>query len=82
MANNAATIQTPQIVTTVVRHVGYDDTRMWKEFTVTLYPWMLSTAKGYTDRPTDKRQQHGRNMHIKLRSTPVPDILFAQAWHA
>jgi hypothetical protein len=69
MANNAATIQIQKIIATVTHRVGQDDTRTWEGFTVTLYPWMLSIAKGYTDRPIDKQQQCRRNMYIK--STPT-----------
>jgi hypothetical protein len=47
MANNAATIHTPQIVAPVARHVGCEETRTWRGFNVTLYRWMLNTA---TDR--------------------------------
>jgi hypothetical protein len=70
MANNAAKIQTPQIVSIVAHHVSYDNRRTWGEYTVTLYHWMLSTAKVYTDKPTDKRLKYRRIMHIK--STPTP----------
>jgi hypothetical protein len=77
MAKSTATVQTPQIIATVTHHVSCDQTRTCREFNVTLYPWRLSAAREYTDRPTDKRQ-HGRNVHIKSTSTHVPDILFAQ----
>ena len=78
-ANNAATVHTPQIGAGIIRHVGCEETRTCKGFTVTLYRWMLSTATEYTDRPTDRRRQNGRNLLIMAPSDQLSDILLAQA---
>jgi hypothetical protein len=64
-ANNAATIHTPQIVAPVARHVGCEETRTWRGFTITLYLWMLSTATEYASRPNDRRLQNTMNVIIK-----------------
>jgi hypothetical protein len=78
-ANNAATIHTPQIVATVLRHVGFEETRTWKGVTITLYRWMLSRATEYADRQTDRRRQNRKNLHINSSYCHSSDILFAQA---
>jgi hypothetical protein len=60
MANNTATIHTPHVVTPVARHVGFEETKTWREYTVTLYRWMLSTGIEYAVRPTDRRRKNGK----------------------
>jgi hypothetical protein len=76
LVNNAATSHTPQTVATITRHVGGEETWTCKEFTVTVYRCMLSTAKEYGDRPTDRRRKIGRKVHITSPSGHVSDILF------
>ena len=61
MANNAATIHTPQILVPVARHVGFEETERWRGFTVILYRWMLSTAIEYAVRPTNMRRKNEKN---------------------
>jgi hypothetical protein len=79
-ANNAATIHTPQIVAPIARHVGCEETRTWRGFTVTLYLCMLNTATEYpyVVRSIDIRLQIGRNAH-KMSCSLILGILFAQA---
>jgi hypothetical protein len=79
MANNAATIHTPQIVAPVERHVGFEDNRAWRGFTVTLYRWMLSKVTEYADRPTDIRKQHTKNVQPILPLSQVTDVLILNA---
>ena len=78
MVNNAATIHITQIVATTTHHAACEETRTCKRFTVILYFRMLSTAKDYAERPTDRRRQKGSSVHRKSPSSRVSDILFAQ----
>jgi hypothetical protein len=78
-ANNAAKIHTPKIVATITCHVAFEEIRAVNGFNVALYRWMLNTATEYAERPTDRRRQKGRNVHIKSPSSNVSYILFAQA---
>jgi len=78
MANNAAKFHTQKNVTTIFRHVGVEETRTLNGFTVTLYRWMLYTATEYAYRPTGKRRENGKKIHVNLPLNHVSDILIAQ----
>jgi hypothetical protein len=78
-ANDAAKIHTPQIVATVTRLVGFEETWRWKGFTVTLYRWMLSTATEYAARPNDIREKNANIPQSISPSCQVTDILIVNA---